>query len=99
MAMVGSEGYATEAIRILFDKADKNTDYTLFVMHDADPYGYNIARTLQEETDRMPGYHIDIIDLGLNLQEALDMGLLTETFPRKQALAAKLIPKLSPTGA
>jgi DNA topoisomerase VI subunit B len=96
MAMVGSEGYATEAIRILFDKADKNTDYTLFVMHDADPYGYNIARTLQEETDRMPGYHIDIIDLGLNLQEALDMGLLTETFPRKQALAAKLIPKLSP---
>jgi DNA topoisomerase VI subunit B len=96
MAIVASEGYPTEAIRNLFRNADQNTDYKLFVLHDSDPHGYNIARTLQEETARMPGYHVDVIDLGLGLQEALDMGLLTETFPRRKALPKNLIPKLSP---
>jgi hypothetical protein len=96
MAIVASEGYPTEAIRNLFRNADQNTDYKLFVLHDSDPHGYNIARTLQEETARMPGYHVDVIDLGLNLQEALDMGLLTEKFLRRKALPKNLIPKLSP---
>jgi hypothetical protein len=96
MAIVASEGYPTEAIRNLFRNADQSTDYKLFVLHDSDPHGYNIARTLQEETARMPGYHVDVIDLGLNLQEALDMGLLTEKFLRRKALPKNLIPKLSP---
>jgi DNA topoisomerase VI subunit B len=90
MAIVAAEGYATEAIRILFQNADRNTNYKLFVLHDADPYGYNIARTLREETRRMPGYKVDVIDLGLKLQEALDMGLQSETFTRKRALPSGL---------
>ncbi len=86
MALIAAEGYATEATRLLFARAEKNRNYTLLVLHDADPYGYNIARTLQEETRRMPGYKVNVIDLGLHLEEALEMGLQTEEFTRKKAL-------------
>ena len=86
MGVVAAEGYATEAARTLFAHADKNQNYQLFVFHDADPHGYNIARTLREATRRMPDYHVDVIDLGLKLEEALAMGLQTEDFTRKKAL-------------
>src|SRR5262249_7153993 len=65
MAIVAGEGYATEACRVLFRNAEQGKDYQLFVLHDADPYGYNIARTLREETRRMPGYQVGVTDLGL----------------------------------
>ncbi len=71
MAIVAGEGYATEACRVLFANAEKARDYQLFSVRDADPHGYNIARTLREETRRMPGHRITIIDLGLKLEEAL----------------------------
>src|SRR5262249_53255962 len=61
MAIVAGEGYATEACRALFSSAEKGRDYQLFVLHDADPSGYDIARTLREETQRMPGYKVDVI--------------------------------------
>ena len=96
LCIVAGEGYATEAIRTLLQKADRTTDYKLFVMHDADPYGYEIARTVQEETDRMPGYKVNVIDIGLSLPEAMEMGLETESFTRKKALSEKLIPRLNP---
>jgi hypothetical protein len=90
MAVVAAEGYATEAARILFAKAEKGQKYQLAVLHDADPDGYNIARTLQEETERMPGHSVKVFDLGLHLEEALTMGLQTETFTRKKALPKNL---------
>ncbi|PLS79750.1 MAG: ATP-binding protein [Chloroflexi bacterium] len=90
MAVVAAQGYATEAARVLFEKADTRESYQLFVLHDADPFGYNIALTLTEETQRMPGYQVDVIDLGLNLKEALDMGLQTETFTREKKLPSRL---------
>jgi hypothetical protein len=90
MAIVAGEGYATEACRVLFKHADKERQYQLFVFHDADPYGYNIARTLREETQRMPGYKVQVIDLGLNLRDALDRGLAAEYFTRKNAIPAAL---------
>jgi len=46
MAIVAGEGYASEAGRLLFDTASKNQGYQLFVLHDADPHGYNICRPL-----------------------------------------------------
>jgi len=90
MAIVAGEGYATEACRILMGNADRARKYQLFGFHDADPYGYNIARTLQEQTDRMPGHYATVIDLGLKLQDALDMGLAVETFTRRKALPQAL---------
>jgi hypothetical protein len=86
MAVVAGEGYASEAIRVLFEKASTQHDYQLFVLHDCDPDGYNICRTLREETDRMPGYAVDVIDLGLRWEDAMDLGLATETFERSRKL-------------
>jgi hypothetical protein len=94
MAVVAGEGYATEAIRVLFDQAARHRDYQLFVLHDADPDGYNIARTLREETARMPGYAVDVIDLGLRWEDAMALGLETEEFERRRALPEGLV--LSP---
>jgi hypothetical protein len=76
---------------VLFDQASRQHNYQLFVLHDSDPDGYNIARTLREETARMPDYAVDVIDLGLRWDDAMALGLETETFPRKRALPEGLV--------
>jgi len=91
MAVVAGEGYASEAIRVLLQAASTEQQYQLFVLHDADPDGYNIARTLREETARMPGYAVDVIDLGLRWAEAMARGLDTEEFTRRKALPEGLV--------
>jgi hypothetical protein len=90
MAIVSAEGYASEAIRTLFLNANKDRRYKLFVLHDADPHGYNIARTLREATQRMPDYSVDVIDMGLKLEDALAMRLESEYFSRQNALPGEL---------
>ncbi len=60
------------------------------MLHDADADGYNIARTLAEETRRMPGYQVDVIDLGLRLADARALDLEFEQFTRKKALPRDL---------
>jgi hypothetical protein len=90
MAVIASEGFATEAARIIFKRANKDGNYQLFVLHDADPSGYNIARTLRDETRRMPGYHVDVTDIGLNLEDALAMDFECEEFTRQNALPKML---------
>ncbi len=91
MALVFSRGYATVAARELFARAHTAENYKLFVLHDADPAGYEIARTLREETKRMPEHRIEVIDIGFFLEEALDMGLRVEEFIRKRQLSQKLV--------
>ena len=90
MAIVAGEGFASEAARVLFDKAEKDKDYQLFVLHDADDSGYEIARTLQEETERMPGYSVDVKDIGFKVQDAIDMGVEPEEYVRKASLPEAL---------
>jgi hypothetical protein len=85
LAIIAAEGYASEACRTLLENAEAG-DYYIYVLHDADPYGYNIALTLQEATRRMPGYSVDVIDLGLKVEEALKMGLPPEAFTRTKAI-------------
>jgi hypothetical protein len=96
LAVIAAEGYATEAARVLFEHAQRGRQYQLFVLHDADPYGYNIGRTLREATARMPGYQVDVIDLGLRFEDALAMGLLTEAFTRRTALPREVAAQLTP---
>jgi hypothetical protein len=91
MAIVAGEGYSCEACRVLFSQAEKGQAYQLFVAHDADPHGYNIARTLRDETIRMPGYRVQVIDLGLRLADARNLGLPTEEFTRRKALPQGLV--------
>ena len=52
-------------------------DIPILVAHDADIAGYEIARTLAEET-RTFSRRIKVLDLGLKVAEALGMGLQTE---------------------
>ncbi len=90
LAVIAGEGYSSEAIRILLDKAQSGQNYTLFVLHDADPDGYNIARTIQGETKRMPDHCIRVVDLGLTVQDAVNMSLSPEDFTRKKQLTSTL---------
>jgi len=86
MAIMTGEGFATEAARTLLEQADKEQKMQIFVLHDADPSGYDIARTVREATDRMPGYSVEVIDLGLTVQQAVELGLKPERFTRKKRL-------------
>jgi hypothetical protein len=91
LAIVAAQGYSTVAVRTLFARAERDRQYRLFVLHDADPDGYNIGRTLQEATRRMPTHEIEVVDLGLSLEEGLAMGLETETFTRSREMPSGLV--------
>ncbi len=76
LAIASSEGYAVKAAKELLARAE-GCNITVLCLHDADPWGYNICRKLEDAM-------IDVIDLGLHLEEALEMGLLPEHFsPRR----------------
>ena len=95
LIVVSCVGYANEAARRLLEKAQDEAGWKIFVWHDADPHGYNICRTAGEATERMPDHHVDLIDIGLHLEEGLAMGLPPETFTRKNALPAGILPALT----
>src|SRR5215207_3007974 len=97
MAIMTGEGFATEAARTLLEQADKDEKMPIFVLHDADPAGYEIARTVREATDRMPEYSVEVIDLGLTVQQAVDKGLEPERFTRKKR-EKKLFDRLAEDG-
>jgi hypothetical protein len=88
MAIVYSAGYATEALHDLLDDAQQG-DYQIFCWHDADPDGYNIVRNIREETENMP-ISIEVIDLGLTVEQALDLGLAGEPFAEDRTLGHEL---------
>jgi polyhydroxyalkanoate synthesis regulator phasin len=94
MAIASAKGYPVEAVRELFSRAEGG-DYQLFVFHDADLDGYNIACVMREATRRMPDYNVDVIDIGLTVEDALDMGLDPEPFSRKKDISWELQMSLS----
>jgi hypothetical protein len=98
MAIASAKGYPVEAVRELFERAESEAgDYQLFVFHDADLDGYNIARVMRNATRRMPDYNVDVIDIGLTVEDALDMGLDPEPFSRKKGISGSLRRSLSDT--
>lgn len=52
---------------------------TIFCVHDADAYGTMIYQTFQEATKARAARKIEIINLGLEPWEAVEMGLEAET--------------------
>jgi hypothetical protein len=96
MAIVGGKGYPTEAVRDLFSHAEGG-DYQLFVFHDAEIDGYNIARVLGEETRRMPYHNVNVVDIGLTVEDALEMGLPAERFNRKADMPWEIAMRLNET--
>jgi hypothetical protein len=87
LAVAYGKGQPAEAVRALFERAEAG-DYRLFVLHDADPDGYSIARVMAEETERMPGYSVDVVDLGLTVGDAVGHRppLEPEAFTRRKEL-------------
>jgi hypothetical protein len=94
LAVASAKGYPVEAVRELFSRAERG-DYQLFVFHDADIDGYNIARVMREATRRMPHHNVDVVDIGLTVEDALEMGLDPEPFSRTKRMPWKLRWRLS----
>src|SRR5215204_467747 len=94
MAIASAKGYPVEAVRELFERAEGG-DYQLFCFHDADLDGYNIARVMRQATRRMPGYSVEVVDIGLTVEDALEMGLDPEPFSRKKDVSWSLRRSLS----
>ncbi len=94
MGIASAKGYPVEAVRELFSRAEGG-DYQLFVFHDADLDGYNIARVMREATRRMPHHHVDVVDIGLTVEDAVQMGLESEPFHRKKDISWELQFRLS----
>jgi hypothetical protein len=84
LGIMCAEGYSSEAGKLLLSRAERSARMDILCFHDADPYGYNIARKLRHAA-RL-GRRIQVIDAGLKLGEALDMGLEPEVFHRDRAL-------------
>jgi hypothetical protein len=79
-ALISSKGFSTRAARDLVDKlAEHDEPVTIFCVHDADAYGTVIYQTFQQETKARGARKIEIINLGLEPWEALEMGLEVET--------------------
>jgi hypothetical protein len=93
LAIVNGGGEPSEALRTLFQRAEnEGFDGRLFVGHDCDDDGYGIAHTMAWETERMLGYHVDVIDLGLSVADAIRLGLPQETHFRTSDLPEWMIP-------
>jgi len=82
-ALLTSKGYASRAVKDLFDLlGDTDEEILFFCIHDADAAGTKIYETLQEGTMARPGRRVRVINLGLDPEEALEMGLEVETAQR-----------------
>lgn len=86
MAWAMGKGRPTEAVRNLFDLFDKQHKFELYVFVDADESGYGIAKNMREATRRMPDYNVDVIHVGLTVQQAIDLGMRPETYDARGEL-------------
>ncbi len=94
MAIASAKGYPVEAVRELFAQAEGG-DYQLFVFHDADIDGYEIARVLREATRRMPDHNVHVVDIGLTIEDAVALNLDSEPYYRKKGVPSTLRRRLS----
>lgn len=85
-ALMTCQGFASRAARDLLDlMGDTDEDIYLFCLHDADASGTMIYQTLTEETKARGARKIHVKNLGLDVDEALEMGLQSEAFTKKRA--------------
>jgi hypothetical protein len=94
LAVVAGEGFTSVAIRKLLAMLS-GRGVTIYVWHDADGPGYDIARTLSEGTARLPDHKLEIVDLGLKLDDAIADGLQVERDHRKNALSQAVVERLN----
>ncbi len=84
-ALLTSKGFASRAARDVLDLLGEGDEELLFFcIHDADAHGTMIYQALQDGTLARPGRKVRIINLGLEPEEALTMGLEIEKVERKK---------------
>jgi hypothetical protein len=82
-AVMSSKGFSTRAARDLIDKLGEHDEpIKVFCAHDADASGTMIYQTLQEATRAREARRIEIINIGLEPWEAVEMGLEVETLDK-----------------
>ncbi len=78
-ALLTSKGQATRAAKDLLDLlGETDQEITFYCVHDADAYGTLIYQALQDGTRTRPGRKVRIVNLGLDPEEGLSMGLQVE---------------------
>ncbi len=83
-ALVTSKGFATRAVRDVLDLlADAEEELLVFCVHDADGPGTLIYEKLQEATTARKARKVQIVNLGMEPEEAEAMGLAAEDVRRK----------------
>jgi hypothetical protein len=90
-ALLTSKGFASRAVRDLLDiLGDTDEELYFYCIHDADAAGTMIFQSLQEGTKARPARKVKIVNLGLEPEEALAMGLEPE--PVKRDKKKKVLP-------
>lgn len=80
VAIFSTKGMSTTAARLLVDKLSAE-GVPIFLLHDFDAAGMTIARTIQADGRRYQfASEPNVIDLGLRLEQALEMELESEEF-------------------
>jgi hypothetical protein len=78
-AIASVAGFTTRAVKDLFDLlATSSEPVTVFCVHDADAAGTMIYHTLQNETKARAARKIEVVNLGLEPWEGVEMGLEIE---------------------
>jgi len=78
IAIASGAGFSPQAAKELFAKIEQQIPATVYVLHDADIAGLEIARTLGKELVH-ENYSVSVEDLGLRPAEAMGLGLASET--------------------
>jgi len=100
LAIMSTKGMSVVAARTLIDEMCSTYDIPLLILHDFDKAGFSIAGTLQRDTRRYEFQHdIDVIDLGLRLQDVEAMGLESEYQGHPKGRKHLLIGNLRENGA
>ncbi|MBD3289735.1 DUF2399 domain-containing protein, partial [candidate division KSB1 bacterium] len=78
IALMSTKGMSSTASRKLVQELTKK-GVTIFVLHDFDKAGFSILNTLRSNTQRFKfDVEPNVIDMGLRLEDALEMDLSTE---------------------
>jgi hypothetical protein len=78
IAIAAGAGFSPQAAKELFAKIEKEIPVKIYVLHDADISGLEIARTLGNKLIH-EDYNITVEDLGLRPAEAIELDLPTES--------------------